>query len=54
VDAAAADGLAVVGLTTSLDEGELVAAGATLAVPNFADARLLDLVRERTGLRVDA
>jgi beta-phosphoglucomutase len=54
VAAAAAAGLAVVGLTTSLDEGELVAAGATLAVPNFADARLLDLVRERTGLRVDA
>jgi HAD superfamily hydrolase (TIGR01509 family) len=52
VKAAHAAGLTVVGLATSLEEPELVAAGATLAAPNFTDSRLLDLVRERTGLRV--
>ncbi len=49
VRAAAAAGLAVVGLTTSLDEAALVSAGALFAAPDFADPRIYELIKTRTA-----
>ncbi|MGO9740199.1 MAG: HAD family hydrolase [Roseiarcus sp.] len=44
VRAAAAAGLAVVGLTTGLDEARLVAAGALFAAADFRDSRIYELI----------
>ena len=49
VRAAVAAGIAVVGLTTGLPEERLVAAGAALAVKDFADRRIYELIEERRG-----
>jgi beta-phosphoglucomutase len=49
VRAAAAAGIAVVGLMTSLDEGRLVAAGAMFAVADFHDERIYRLIEQRIG-----
>ena len=49
IRAAAAAGLAVVGLTTTLDERALVAAGASFATADFTDPRILALVDSRLG-----
>lgn len=45
---AAAAGLGVVGLTTSLDDATLRAAGAALTVADFTDPDVIRFVRERT------
>ncbi len=45
--AAAAAGLAVVGMTTTLDEATLTRAGATIAAADFADPRIFELIRTR-------
>jgi beta-phosphoglucomutase-like phosphatase (HAD superfamily) len=50
VRAAAAAGLAVVGLTTSRDEASLIAAGATLAAADFKDPRIYALIEARVGM----
>ena len=47
VRAAAAAGLAVVGLTTNLDSQTLIAAGATIAAKDFTDPRIFSLIEER-------
>ena len=47
VRAAAAAGLFVIGLTTSLDEPRLMAAGAAFAVANFHDARVYEAIERR-------
>jgi HAD superfamily hydrolase (TIGR01509 family) len=47
VRAAAAAGLAVVGITTSLDAARLIEVGAVLAAADFADARILALIESR-------
>ena len=47
VRAAAAAGLAVVGITTSLDEARLIEVGAVFAAADFADARILALIESR-------
>ena len=47
VHSAVAAGLAVVGLTTSLDEASLIAAGALFAVADFTDLRIRDLIERR-------
>jgi HAD superfamily hydrolase (TIGR01509 family) len=47
VRSAAAAGLTVVGVTTSLDESALIEAGAILAVANYTDARVFALIRQR-------
>ena len=52
VTAAAAAGLPVIGMTTSLQPADLIAAGAVLTAPDYTDAGALALVAERTGLRV--
>jgi HAD superfamily hydrolase (TIGR01509 family) len=52
VQAAAAAGLQVVGVSTSLDEPALIGAGASMVAPDFTDAAALALVHERTGLRI--
>ena len=44
ISAALAAGIPTVGLATSLTEAEILARGATLAVADFADARLLALL----------
>ncbi len=49
VRAAVAAGLAVVGLTTSLDETALIEAGALFAVPDFSDPRIRALIETRAG-----
>jgi len=49
VRAAAAAGIAVVGLTTGLTEERLVAAGAAFAVEDFADRRIYELIEARRG-----
>jgi len=53
IRAAAAAGLAVVGLTTSLDEAALIQAGASFAVSNFTDPRILALIERRIGARAE-
>jgi HAD superfamily hydrolase (TIGR01509 family) len=45
--AAVGAGLAVVGLTTTLDETTLLRAGATLAVADFTDRRIFELIRRK-------
>ena len=50
VRSAAGAGLTVVGMSTSLAPSALVEAGAHLTARDFTDPRLLDLVRERTGV----
>jgi len=47
VRAAAAAGLAVVGLTTTLDAAALTRAGATIATNDFTDPRIFALIEER-------
>jgi HAD superfamily hydrolase (TIGR01509 family) len=47
VRAAAAAGLAVVGMTTSLDAATLIAAGATFATSNFTDPKIFELIDVR-------
>jgi len=47
VRSAAAAGLAVVGLTTSLDEAALIEAGATIAIADYTDPRLLPFIHQR-------
>lgn len=50
VQSAIAAGLAVVGMTTSLAPETLVAAGAALAVADYADERLWPLIERRLAL----
>jgi HAD superfamily hydrolase (TIGR01509 family) len=50
VHAAAAAGLAVVGLTTTLSADVLIAAGATIAAPDFTDPRIHTLIGARCGV----
>jgi beta-phosphoglucomutase len=52
IRSAAAAGLAVAGLTTSLRADALTQAGATLCAPDFKDQALLGLVARVTGLMV--
>ena len=47
VRAATAAGLAVVGLTTTLDEAALIEAGATIAANDFTDPRIFALIEAR-------
>lgn len=47
VRSAVAAGLAVVGLTTSLDEASLIKAGATFAAADFTDPRIRALIEAR-------
>jgi len=47
VRSAAAAGLAVVGVTTSLDETALIEAGATFAVADYNDKRVVALIEQR-------
>jgi beta-phosphoglucomutase-like phosphatase (HAD superfamily) len=47
VRAAAAAGLPVVGMTTTLDSRTLVEAGATFAASNFTDPRIFELIEAR-------
>ena len=47
--AATAAGIATVGIMTSLGELILAEAGAVLAAPDFADPRVLALIKARTG-----
>ncbi|HEY1942193.1 MAG TPA: HAD-IA family hydrolase [Roseiarcus sp.] len=47
VRAAVAAGLAVVGLTTSLDADRLIALGASLAVADFTDPSIYELIESR-------
>ncbi|THD47248.1 MAG: HAD family phosphatase [Bradyrhizobium sp.] len=55
LNAARDAGLAVVGLTTTLPADRLLAAGAVLAVANFADPRLVPLIESRIAIaRKDA
>jgi beta-phosphoglucomutase-like phosphatase (HAD superfamily) len=47
VRAAAAAGLSVVGITTTLDSRTLIEAGATFAASNFTDPRIFELIETR-------
>ena len=47
VRSAAAAGLAVVGLTTSVGGSSLIAAGAIFAAPDFTDPRIRELIEQR-------
>ena len=47
VRSAAAAGLAVVGVTTTLGGDALIEAGATLAVANYRDPRIMALIRSK-------
>ncbi|WP_113888956.1 HAD family hydrolase [Roseiarcus fermentans] len=49
VRSAAAAGLAVVGLATSLDERALIEAGALFGVADFADPRIVALIEQRVA-----
>jgi HAD superfamily hydrolase (TIGR01509 family) len=51
VRAAVAAGLAVVGMTTTLNADVLVRAGATIATSDFTDPRIPALIAARCGLR---
>jgi HAD superfamily hydrolase (TIGR01509 family) len=51
VCAAAAAGLAVVGLTTTLDAAVLLRAGATIAANDFTDPRIFALIEKRIRTR---
>lgn len=50
VTSAHAAGVAVVGLTTSLSADSLTSVGASLAVPDYRDIRLLDFIRNRLAI----
>lgn len=50
VRSAFAAGLAVVGVTTSLDEATLKQAGAAFAVADFNDSRIRELIEARAGV----
>jgi HAD superfamily hydrolase (TIGR01509 family) len=54
VRAAAAAGLAVVGMTTTLDSRTLISAGATLAAGDFTDPRIYRLIEARIGADANA
>ncbi len=41
--------LTVVGMTTALDEATLIRAGATIAVADFTDPRIAELIRRKMG-----
>jgi HAD superfamily hydrolase (TIGR01509 family) len=47
VRAGCAAGLTVVGVTTGLDDKALIGAGATIAVEDFTDPRIFDLIKRR-------
>ena len=51
VRSAAAAGLAVVGMMSSLDEAALLEAGALIAARDFTDPRIYDLIEARMGGR---
>jgi beta-phosphoglucomutase-like phosphatase (HAD superfamily) len=53
VRSAAAAGLAVVGMTTSLDAATLIAAGATFAASNFTDPRIFEAIDARIASGAD-
>jgi HAD superfamily hydrolase (TIGR01509 family) len=53
VRAAAAAGLAVVGMTTTLDTRTLIEAGATFAAGNFTDPRIFELIEARINSGAD-
>ena len=53
VRAAAAAGLAVVGLTTTLDAQTLIEAGATFAASNFTDPQIFELIEARMDFDAD-
>ena len=50
VRAAVAAGLAVVGMTTTLDSRALIEAGAIFAVEDFTDPRVFELIEARGGI----
>jgi beta-phosphoglucomutase-like phosphatase (HAD superfamily) len=52
--AALGAGLAVVGMTTTLDAATLTRAGATIAVADFNDSRILELIRARMAYTTGA
>jgi HAD superfamily hydrolase (TIGR01509 family) len=52
--AALGAGLAVVGMTTTLDAATLTRAGATIAVADFTDSRILELIRARMAYTTGA
>jgi HAD superfamily hydrolase (TIGR01509 family) len=54
VRAAAAAGLAIVGMTTTLDSRTLINAGATLAAGDFTDPRIFALIEARSGADANA
>ena len=53
VRAAAAAGLAVVGMTTTLDTRTLIEAGATFAARNFTDPQIFELIEARINSGAD-
>jgi HAD superfamily hydrolase (TIGR01509 family) len=53
VRSAAAAGLAVVGMTTTLDSGTLIDAGATFAAKDFTDPRIFALIEARIDSDAD-
>jgi HAD superfamily hydrolase (TIGR01509 family) len=53
VRAAAAAGLAVIGMTTTLDTRTLIEAGATFAASNFTDPRIFELIEARINSGAD-
>jgi HAD superfamily hydrolase (TIGR01509 family) len=53
VQSAAATGLAVVGMTTTLDSRTLIEAGATFAAQNFTDPRIFALIEARINSGAD-
>jgi HAD superfamily hydrolase (TIGR01509 family) len=53
VRAAAAAGLAVVGMTTTLDSRTLIEAGATFAASDFTDPRIFELIEARINSGAD-
>jgi HAD superfamily hydrolase (TIGR01509 family) len=54
VRAATAAGLAVVGVTTWLDETTLIEAGASIAANDFTDPRIFELIERRIGAKAEA
>jgi HAD superfamily hydrolase (TIGR01509 family) len=53
VRAAVAAGIAVVGMSTTLDERTLIKAGAAMAVSDFTDPRIFALIDARIGSRAN-
>jgi len=54
IRAAAAAGLAVVGLATTLGRPALMAAGASIAANDFTDPLIFELIEARAGVARDA